>query len=96
MSSFELNPKTVLLDYEGLQLQRQFYSPVYDSGEERTSRLPDFRNALYWNPDLTTAQDGKAGVSYFTSDMPGKYIGVLQGISNNGRSGSAYFSFEVK
>jgi hypothetical protein len=96
MSSFELNPKAVLLDYEGLQIQRQFYSPVYDSGEERASRLADFRNALYWNPDLTTAQDGKTNASYFTSDMPGKYIGVLQGISNNGRSGSAYFSFEVK
>jgi len=96
MSSFELNPKAVLLDYDGLQLQRQFYSPVYDSGEERSSRLPDFRNALYWNPDLTTAADGKASAGYFTSDMPGKYIGVLQGISNNGRTGSAYFSFEVK
>lgn len=96
MSSFELNPKAVLLDYEGLQLQREFYSPVYDSSDERTSRLPDFRNALYWNPDLTTAQDGKASASYFTSDMPGKYIGILQGISNSGRSGSAYFSFEVK
>lgn len=96
MSSFELNPKAILLDYEGLQLQRQFYSPVYDSSDEKTSRLPDFRNALYWNPYLTTAQDGKASASYFTSDMPGKYIGVLQGISNNGRSGSAYFSFEVK
>ncbi len=96
MSSFELNPKAVLLDYEGLQLQRQFYSPVYDSTDEKTSRLPDFRNALYWNPDLTTAPDGKVSTSYFTSDMPGKYIGVLQGISNNGRTGSAYFSFEVK
>ena len=96
MTSFELNPKAILLDYDGLQLQRQFYSPVYDSGDERASRLPDFRNALYWNPDLTTAQDGKASASYFTSDMPGKYVGVLQGISNNGRSGSAYFSFEVK
>ena len=96
MSSFELNPKAVLLDYEGLQLQRQFYSPVYNSTDEKASRLPDFRNALYWNPNLTTTPDGKAGVSYFTSDMPGKYIGVLQGIGGNGRSGSAYFSFEVK
>ncbi|WP_457127091.1 hypothetical protein [Mucilaginibacter sp. HD30] len=96
MASFELNPKAVLLDYEGLQQQRQFYSPVYDSSDERVSRLPDFRNALYWNPDLPTGPDGKAGVSYFTSDVTGKYIGVLQGISNNGRTGSAYFSFDVK
>ncbi|MFD0749062.1 hypothetical protein ACFQZS_02840 [Mucilaginibacter calamicampi] len=96
MNSFELNPKAVLLDYEGLQLQRQFYSPVYNSGDEKASRLPDFRNALYWNPDLSTAQDGKVNTSYFTSDIPGKYIGILQGMGNNGRSGSAYFSFEVK
>ena len=96
MTSFELNPKAVLLDYEGLQLQRQFYSPVYNSNDERASRLPDFRNALYWNPDLTTGPDGKAGVSYFTSDIAGKYIGILQGMDNNGRSGSAYFSFDVK
>jgi len=96
MSSFELNPKAVLLDYEGLQLQRQFYSPGYNTADDKASRLPDFRNALYWNPNLATAQDGKTAVSYFTSDLPGKYVGILQGIGNNGRSGSAYFSFEVK
>ncbi|PJJ84893.1 porin family protein [Mucilaginibacter auburnensis] len=96
MNGFELNPKAILIDYEGLQLQRQFYSPVYDTADQKGSRLPDFRNALYWNPKVITQADGKTNFEYYTSDMPGKYVGVLQGISNNGRSGSAYLYFEVK
>ncbi|MBK5271599.1 MAG: hypothetical protein JJE22_11370, partial [Bacteroidia bacterium] len=39
---------SIVLDYEGLQYQREFYSPVYETQEQITSRIPDFRNVLYW------------------------------------------------
>lgn len=85
-----------VLDYEGLQYQREFFSPIYETGEQINSRLPDFRNVLIWMPEVKTNSQGKAELSFYTSDRKGKYIGVLQGMNEGGKFGSNTFSFEVK
>ncbi|HEY8930172.1 MAG TPA: hypothetical protein VIM55_13315 [Mucilaginibacter sp.] len=92
LGGMELNPHAVVIDYEGLQLRRQFYSPVYDTEQQAASRIPDFRNLLYWAPNLTSQNK----VSFFTSDQPGKYVVVIQGLTGNGDAASQYFTFEVK
>jgi hypothetical protein len=96
LGGVEIDPRAVVLDYEGLQLQREFYSPVYDSEQAAKSRVPDFRNQLYWAPDINTPASGKKQLSFYTSDQTGKYIGVVQGITAQGNAASQYFSFEVK
>jgi hypothetical protein len=88
--------KPVVLEYEGLQYQREFYSPVYETQEQVSSRLPDFRNVLYWSPDIHTDTQGKAQISFFSSDLKGKYIAVLQGMNIDGRAGARSLLFEVK
>jgi len=93
---FSLDPRLVAIDYDGLQLQREFYSPVYETKELFENRIPDFRNTLLWSPDITTDQDGEAKIQFYTSDSPGKYIVLLQGMSANGNFVSAHTFFEVK
>lgn len=93
---FEFDPRLVAIDYDGLQLQREFYSPVYETKQQLEKRIPDFRNTLLWSPDITTDHDGKALIQFFTSDRPGKYMVVLQGMSANGDCVSAHTFFEVK
>lgn len=95
LGGFELDPRAVVLDYEGMQLQREFYSPVYETGNQQKSRLPDFRSVLYWSPDVNTDAHGKAAVSFYTSDKTGKYIVVLQGLTADGQAGSYYLTFDV-
>jgi hypothetical protein len=94
LGGVELDPHAVVVDYEGMQLQREFYSPVYDTETQEKSRIADFRNVLYWAPSLVS--EGKELVSFYTSDQPGKYVGVIQGLSANGEAGSQLFWFEVK
>lgn len=96
LGGFELDPRSVVLDYEGLQLKREFYSPVYTSETELNSRLPDFRDLLYWKSDVQTDESGKARLSFYTSDQEGTYKIMIQGISSNGLAGSAPGSFVVK
>ncbi|MDB5136141.1 MAG: hypothetical protein JWP37_2744 [Mucilaginibacter sp.] len=96
LGGVELDPHAVVLDYEGLQLQRVFYSPVYDTASQVASRLPDFRNLLFWAPTINTTIQGKNQVSFYTSDMEGQYIGIIQGMAANGEAGSQSFTFEVK
>lgn len=93
---FELDPSIVTVDYEGLQLQREFYSPVYDSKEQQESRLPDFRTTLYWKPDITGSADKNIAIPFFTSDQKGKFLVLLQGITNKGQPVSATTSFNVQ
>ena len=86
----------VVFDYEGLQFTREFYSPVYKTAEQLSSRLPDFRNVLYWSADIKTGGNGKSNFEFYTSDQKGRYIVVLQGMSAGGRFGQQSISFEVK
>ena len=96
LGGFELDPRAVIVDYEGLQLQRKFYTPVYDNESQLNSRLPDYRNVLYWSPEISTSIGGQSRVSFYTGDEPGNYIAVIQGLTENGAAGSAATVFEVK
>lgn len=94
--AFELSPKVISIDYAGLQLQREFYSPQYNTEAQRTSRLPDFRTTLFWKPDIKTDKDGKASVQFFSSDNKGRYAVVVQGMNAEGELVNAGTVFEVK
>ena len=54
---FEMTPGVVAVDYEGLQLQREFYSPSYESNIEKERRVPDFRTTLYWTARCSCRHD---------------------------------------
>lgn len=96
LGGLDMDPHAVVLDYEGLQLQRVFYAPVYETTEQVASRLPDFRNVLYWSPSLNSSAQGKKQLSFYTGDQNGQYIGVIQGLTADGVAGSQIFNFEVK
>ena len=91
----EIDPHAVVMDYEGLEVQRQFYSPVYETGAAFTSPVPDFRNELYWAPYISTTTSIKNTFSFYTSDKTGQYIGVIQGLTADGIAGSSSFTFSV-
>jgi hypothetical protein len=96
MDGYELGPHATVIDYEGLQLKREFYSPPYENAVQKSNHLPDFRNLLYWSPDIKTNTTGKKDLSIFSSDVPGIYAIVLQGISADGKTVSKVVKFEVK
>lgn len=96
LGGVEMDPHAVVLDYEGLQLQREFYSPVYDTDEAVKSRIPDFRSLLFWQPNVSVSADGKSQLTFYTSDQTGRFIGLIQGLTPNGDAGSRYFTFDVK
>ena len=96
LQGLPLDARALLQTYEGLQIPREFYAPAYATPQEQQSRLPDFRDLLYWNPNVTTGPDGTRQLSFFTSDQPGRYRVVVQGLAADGLAGSASFTFEVK
>ena len=95
MEEFPLDPRVLVQQYEGVQRQREFYAPRYDTPEAAKSRLPDLRNLLYWNPEISTTNGSKT-LDFYTGDQAGRYLVVLQGLAANGQSGSHSFVLEVK
>jgi hypothetical protein len=96
LGGYILDPHATVVDYEGLQLQREFYSPSYATEEQAASHLPDFRNVLYWSPDLPANARGNVALSFYSSDLPGKYLVVVEGLAADGSAGSGLATFEVK
>ncbi len=95
LGGFELDPKVTVLDYQGLQLQKEFFSPHYDTPAQLESRLADRRNLLFWSPSVNLKAQETQQIEFFSSDEPGKYKVFIQGMDKNGVTGSATTSFEV-
>jgi hypothetical protein len=71
--------------YRVLEPVWSFISPSYATKESLKSRIPDFRNTLYWNPCITPGIDGKVMVEFWTSDVKSNYIINIQGITSDGK-----------
>ncbi|GAB3640854.1 TonB-dependent receptor plug domain-containing protein [Spirosoma arcticum] len=64
----EAAPGTLIAKLPGYAPLREFYAPRYDVKNEVADRRPDYRATLFWSPMIRTGADGKATVSFFTSD----------------------------
>jgi hypothetical protein len=93
LDGYQLDPNSMVVEYEGLQFEREFYSPTYETTGQLESRIPDYRNVLYWSP-LLTSKNGTTSFSFYTSDIPGKYTILIEGISKNGLTGTTKSSFQ--
>lgn len=67
----------------GLSRPQPFLSPDYGHSPS-TGNLPDSRSTLYWNPGVMVTSTGPADLSFYTSDMPGDYRIVVEGILSDG------------
>ncbi|MCU0377460.1 MAG: hypothetical protein MUC78_04305 [Bacteroidales bacterium] len=83
-------------EFESLQTADIFHSPDYSTVSQKESRIPDFRNTLYWNPWIRTDNNGTATVEFFTSDEPGTYNIIVEGFTYGGHKGSARAVISVK
>jgi len=49
----------IRLPYRAIDPVPKFISPDYSTTALKKSRIPDFRNTLYWNPSVKTDKEGK-------------------------------------
>ena len=95
LADLELSQETIQRNYQGFQESRTFYSPKYNTKEALESRLPDYRNQLYWAPKIVTNADGTVNIKFFTSDTTGTYFIQIHGLGSNGLAGSFSGKIEV-
>ena len=95
LAGYQLDANALIVGYEGFQLQREFFSPVYETTDQSGNSLPDMRTLLYWSPNIKTDKTGKKTFSFYTADLPGKYGVVVQGITSSGLTGTHTSTFTV-
>ncbi|WP_029271781.1 hypothetical protein [Flavobacterium sp. KJJ] len=73
---------------------KKIYNKIDYSNLADNARIPDFRNQLFWNPEVKLNVENNN--SFYTSDIPGTFEIKLEGFSKNGIPVSLKEIIEVK
>ena len=93
LSGLRLGENTSFLAYEFPQKNIRFPEKLYETEEQKTSRLPDFRHTLYWNPCISPTEQS---INFYTSDWKGNYLITLKGYTPDGKMWERKAMFTVK
>jgi hypothetical protein len=84
-SGFPLPSGVLRLKYRVIDLEEKFLVPHYSSDQEKSSRIPDLRNTLWWNPAIKPDVTGRISSRFTTSDFISDYVITIQGLSSSGK-----------
>ena len=96
LNGIRLNTRPMILDYPGIPEQREFFSPKYETEDQISSRIPDYRTLLFWSPRILSTKQNKTILDFYTSDLPGHYAAVIMGLSDSGEPGIQTIYFSVR
>ena len=78
----QLNIKTITPF--GYQITKEFYSPKYETEEQKKSQKSDWRTTIHWEPCVVTNENGEAEVSFYSADTKTTYSVVYEGVTSDG------------
>jgi len=85
LAGFDLDRQTLVVDYPGIPMKRQFKHVQYVGDEAVKSRVPDLRVLLYWDPFIKIKKQQTQAITFYTPDLVGDYIVEIQGVTENGK-----------
>jgi hypothetical protein len=85
-------PGIVIFMPKGYDIPRQFYSPKYETDQDKS---PDLRTTVYWNPNIVTDANGNAKLDFYNPSKPGKYRILIEGINADGDLARRIFNYQV-
>ncbi|MFD0750011.1 hypothetical protein ACFQZS_07650 [Mucilaginibacter calamicampi] len=86
-------PGTYIYRPPAFASKKEFYSPRY--AVKRTEPGVDTRPTLFWVPNITTDEIGRATVSFYTADKTATYTVNIQGADMDGLVGAAQSKIKV-
>ncbi|MGJ8593451.1 MAG: Ig-like domain-containing protein [Aquaticitalea sp.] len=79
------------IDIQKPEIQKHYFHQSYESTQDRT---PDLRTQLFWKPNIELKSNSQTW-NFYTSDVPGSYIIVVKGFTDEGKYISISERFEV-
>ena len=96
LDGYSLNKNALVIEYEGVQARKTYFSPTYSSAFDKRIKTPDFRNTLYWNPQVLPNKEENSKLVFYTSDDANTYEIRVEGINSDGKAFSGKTFIEVK
>jgi len=95
LAGIDLPENSFFFDFTSFLPQEKLDFPRYED-QEFDSENPDYRNCLYWSPNIKAAPGQQLELNFFTSDNNGDYEILIRGIGKDGSilQGKCYFSVE--
>jgi len=79
---------------KGFYVSRSFYIPQYNSPSANIKN--DYRSTIYWNPQIITDEEGKAGFDFYNAEEASTYRVVIEGMDAEGHLARKVFTYDVK
>jgi hypothetical protein len=95
LSAMNFDNRIFRQEFHGYEFSFQFSAPDYSIDSVYTSPRADFRNLLYWNPDMKFDEEGSGQVKFYTSDDSGDYVISVEGIQSDGKKQRLEVPFSV-
>lgn len=83
MAGLDLPGNSLLFDFEGF-LPQSYQNMKNESSTAEKSHLPDLRNTIYWDPNLTIIPGEIAEVSLSAPQSSGHYKVFISGMTEEG------------
>ena len=95
LAGFQLPGNSFFFKFSGYYPQKASIFPDYKESKGDLNH-PDFRNCLYWNPDIEPVSDQNTMVNFYTSDATGEFMVWVRGITKDGKfaEGKCFFRVE--
>lgn len=85
----KINKDILVLNLKSIFPKKKYFTPNYT--KVSSSRIPDYRTQLFWDPELNI----KKSVKFYTSDVKGNYEIEIEGFTNKGKPISIKEIFSV-
>lgn len=95
IAGIDLPENSYFFDFKTYEPQDDLTFPDY-SASPVNERVPDFRNTMYWNPDVQGSPGEIISYDFFTSDNTGEYIVTIRGITKEGSVTEGHCNFIVE
>ncbi|MDO5523620.1 MAG: TonB-dependent receptor [Bacteroidia bacterium] len=77
----------------GYQQTAEFYSPKYETPEQKEASTPDLRTTIYWKPNVLIISEQDTLIEFYSADTPTTYQVIGEGVGNNGEL--IRFTYEI-
>ncbi|MBE9511403.1 MAG: hypothetical protein IMY71_11030 [Bacteroidetes bacterium] len=95
MAGIDIPRNSRLFNFKTFEPQQEIEFQDY-SINTNNKRIPDFRNCLFWTPNIKMDRGEKNSFDFYTSDNQGEYVVVVHGITANGEILEGQCNFVVK
>lgn len=96
LAGIDLPGNSFFFSFQNFEDQEAIKFPDYTGSNSAETNLPDYRNCLYWDPDLQINSSQPLQLNFYTSDSRGEFKIYIRGVTKEGEILEGTCTFQVE